>query len=363
MLNNQTNVELLLAKCVGQKVKIPDFFAICPWSVEVSAKDEKMEREVDRWRSRWIKTPKSLKRNRIVDPCLFARAAAPKASFDELVILSKWVAWTYYWDDAHDFGEFDGMTQEVIDHQKQTIELYRQCLFSKSPRSINPAAVSPDYLTVQSAHEFAAVVGEEALSSSLKKWTFKVLANSCRAVSRLQHEFDKRNVLDLETYWKLRMDSSAALPTLAIILFTDQIAFPDWFFDHDLVNKAAELADIIISIVNDIASARYELQCKHVDNLIPILVHHKGITPQKAIDEAAKIAHQAYLDFEALEPQLIQLGKSRGATYEMRRFIASCKSECTGIIHWHYHVKRYLPWKPGMDRGNVSLVLGEDLPK
>ncbi|KAI0898960.1 terpenoid synthase [Annulohypoxylon nitens] len=336
MAGNQSSVESLLKKCVGQKVNIPDFFALCPWDVEVAPWDEKLENEADRWRLRkyylWIKSPKSLARNRIVDPCLFARAAAPKAGFDELVIVSKWVAWIYYWDDAHDFGEFDGMTQEVIDHQKQTIELLQQCLFNESPNSIDPASIAPSFLTAQSAHDFASVIGEKSVS-------------------------------DPETYRKIRMDSSAALPTLAVILFADQVAFPDWFFDHELVNKAAELADIIIWIVNDIASARYELQCKHVDNLIPILVHHKGITPQEAIDEATNIARQAYLDFEALEPQLVQLGASRGAAYEMQRFITSCKYECTGIIHWHYHVRRYLPWKPGMDRGSISLVLGEDLPK
>ncbi|KAI1446585.1 isoprenoid synthase domain-containing protein [Annulohypoxylon stygium] len=362
MSANQTNFESLLGRCNGQKVNIPDLFSVCPWDVEVTPWNEKLEIEVDSWRSRWIKSPKSLKRNQIIDPCLFARAAAPKAAFDDLVILSKWVAWTYYWDDAHDFGEFDGMTQEVIDHQKQTIELFRQCLFNESPGSIKPTMISPDYFTVQSAYEFAATVGERSLSVSLKKWTLKVLANSCKAVSRLQHEFDKRTILDLETYWKLRMDSSAALPTLAIILFADQVAFPDWFFDHKLVLRAAELADTIISIVNDIASARYELQCKHVDNIIPILVHHRGITPQEAIDEAADIARQASLDFEALEPQLIQLGDSHGAAYEMQRFIKSCKYECTGIIHWHYHVRRYLPWKPGMDRGSLRIHIETSLP-
>lgn len=47
-------------------------------------------------RVRWINDPTSLKRNRIVDPCLFARAAAPKAAFHELVIVSKWVAWVSF---------------------------------------------------------------------------------------------------------------------------------------------------------------------------------------------------------------------------------------------------------------------------
>ncbi|KAI1375177.1 terpenoid synthase [Hypoxylon crocopeplum] len=360
---DETKVELLLEKCVGQKVKVPDLFALCPWDAEVYPWDEKLEREVELWRSRCINDSTSLKRNRIVNPCLFARAAAPKAAFDELVIVSKWVAWIYYWDDAHDFGEFDGKAEEVITHREQTIELFRQGLFNKSPSLIDPTTIAPDHFTAQSVHEWGAVVGEKSVSPSLKDWTFKVFADSCTAISRLQHEFDKGSVLDLEEYWKIRMGSSAALPTLAVILFADQVAFPDWFFDHELVVKAAELADTIIWITNDMVSARYELQCKHVDNLIPLLVHHKGITPQEAMDEAGRLTHQAYLDFEALEPQLMQLGESRGVAYEMRRFIASCRFECTGIFHWTYHIRRYLPWEPGMDRGSVSVVLGEDLPK
>lgn len=157
------------------------------------------------------------------------------------------------------------------------------------------------------------------------------------------------------------MDSSAVFPTLAMVLFADQVAFPLWFFDHTLVQKAAELSNIIVWVTNDIVSARQELQCKHVDNLIPLLVHHQGITLQEAVNKASRIAHQAYLDFEALEPQLMKLGEDRNAVYEMRRFIASCRFVCTGIFNWTYHIKRYVHWEPGMDRASVSAVLGEDL--
>ncbi|KAI1410690.1 terpenoid synthase [Hypoxylon sp. FL1857] len=329
--NNQADVEFLLAKCVGRKVKIPDLLALCPWDVEIAPWDESMEREIELWRSRWIKDPTSLKRNRIVDPCLFARSVAPKATSDGQLIVAKWAAWTFYWDDAHDFGEFDDRPEEVIAHRDQTIKLFYRSLYDEHPNSINPAEISPSYLTAQSVHEWGAVVGE---SSSLKDWLFEVFSDTCRAISCVQHEFEKKTVLDLEAYRKIRMKSSGSLPTLACILYADQVAFPDWFFNHELVKKAADLIDIIIWVVNDIAS-----QCKHIDNYVPLLVYHKGLTPQEAIDEAASVAHQSYLDFEALEPQLIQLGESRG-----------------------YQVERYVPWKPGMDRDDLYVVLGEDLP-
>ncbi|KAI1802560.1 terpenoid synthase [Daldinia bambusicola] len=327
----KTDFDLLLEKCIGQRVDIPDLFVLCPWDLEISSPDEKLTME-----SRWINEPTSLKRNRIVNSCLFARGIAPRAALDELITVAKYQAWLFYWDDAYDFGDFDNKYEEIVSHQKQTTELLRQSLFHKNPGSVNPADISPNHLTVQSIHEWGAVVGEQSVSSSLKNWFFKVLVDFCTATFYLQSAFDKRHILDLETYRKIRMDSSAVLPTLAMVLFADQVAFPSWFFDHALVEKAAELVDIIVWV---------------------------GITLQEAIREAGRITHQAYLDFEELEPQLMRLGESQGVAYEMRRFIASCRSVCTGIFHWTYHIKRYVLWEPGMNRDNISTVLGEDLLK
>lgn len=75
-------------------------------------------------------------------------------------------------------------------------------------------------------------------------------------------------------------------------------------------------------------------QCKHIDNLIPLLVYHKGITPQEAVDESARMFHQMYLDFQDLLPQLLQLGEDRGAVDEMQSYIKDCKTTCSGILHW-----------------------------
>ncbi|KAI1471054.1 uncharacterized protein F4812DRAFT_455166 [Daldinia caldariorum] len=247
--DTKTDFDLLLEKCIGQRVEIPDLFALCPWDLEISPPDEKLTKEVELWRSRWIDEPTSLKRNRIVNSCLFARAIAPKGALGELITVAKFQAWLFYWDDAYDFGDLDNNYEEIVSHQKQTIELLRQSLFHKNPGSINPADISPNHLTVQSLHEWGAVVGEKSVSSSLKNWFFKVLVDFCRATFDLQSAFDKKDILDLETYRKIRLDSSAVLPTLAMALFADQVAFPSWFFDHELVEKAAELVDIIVWVV------------------------------------------------------------------------------------------------------------------
>lgn len=49
---NETEIQLLLAKCIGREVKIPNLFLLYPWEVKVSPPDEKLEMEVELWRSR-----------------------------------------------------------------------------------------------------------------------------------------------------------------------------------------------------------------------------------------------------------------------------------------------------------------------
>ncbi len=50
--NQQPEAELLLEKVLGQEVKIPNLFALCPFEVKVAPRSEKLEKEVELWRSR-----------------------------------------------------------------------------------------------------------------------------------------------------------------------------------------------------------------------------------------------------------------------------------------------------------------------
>lgn len=68
--------------------------------------------------------------------------------------------------------------------------------------------------------------------------------------------------------------------------------------------------------------------------MVPLLVHHKGLSVQEAVDETAMIVSRAYLKFLELEPQMLQLGVHHDMLHEVQCFLASCKSCCIGIFHW-----------------------------
>lgn len=48
-------VNLLLAKCVGKKIKIPYMFDLCPaWSLELNTYDDEVEVQVEKWRQMFV---------------------------------------------------------------------------------------------------------------------------------------------------------------------------------------------------------------------------------------------------------------------------------------------------------------------
>lgn len=63
-------------------------------------------------------------------------------------------------------------------------------------------------------------------------------------------------------------------------------------------------------------------------------MYHKGLNPQEAIDEVARIVRETYDAFQALEPQLVELGQAHGLQDTMEFFIRSCKAYCVGQFQW-----------------------------
>lgn len=77
-----------------------------------------------------------------------------------------------------------------------------------------------------------------------------------------------------------------------------------------------------------------QVEYKRVDNLIPLLVHHKGLSVQQAVDETALIINRTYLRFLELELRILQIGATHDIGHQVQCFLESCRSCCIGIFHW-----------------------------
>ena len=75
-------------------------------------------------------------------------------------------------------------------------------------------------------------------------------------------------------------------------------------------------------------------KCGHVDNIIPLIMYHKGFDAQEAVDEAVQMIQKAYANFRSLENHLIELGRERDIESEIETFLQGCKDCCIGLVQW-----------------------------
>ncbi|KAJ3498321.1 hypothetical protein NLG97_g1216 [Lecanicillium saksenae] len=333
-----SSVDLLLERCIGQKVKIPHMFDLCPaWPLQLNVLDEEVEVHVEAWRKdlvRWLKDPRDYKRVRDTNSTLFARGGVPHADLPFVVTAAEFAAWIYFWDDALDLGDFDQKPHEAEVLRRETIEAFRLGIFEADDLATGLYKVAPTYKHAQSLYQIGADLCTTGKSVSLNRFIFTSMDEYLKAAILLQTTFDHGRILEIDDYLNIRLSSSGVIPVIGISIHAHQVAYPDWFFDNLLVKKMLELSNIIIWASNDILSARDELKFKRVDNMIPLLMYHKGLDAQEAVDETAMIVTRAYLQFLELEPQILEIGAEFGISHEVQCFIASCKSCCIGIFHW-----------------------------
>lgn len=70
--------------------------------------------------------------------------------------------------------------------------------------------------------------------------------------------------------------------------------------------------------------------------MVPLLVHHNGLTVQEAVDKVATIIHDTYQAFQALEPRIIELGQTYDIEPQVQAYLESCRDMCIGFFHWSY---------------------------
>ncbi|KAK5988414.1 Sesquiterpene synthase Agr1-like protein [Cladobotryum mycophilum] len=337
-------VDELLAKCAGTPITIPFLFDLRPkWQLYSNPHfGQRVEDVMEEWRRKWVTNPAHYTRNKQVGTGYFTSVAYPEAPERELQTLGKLITWIFAWDDLVDFGEFDNKHEARQAFLHETIEFIRKG-FSDEP-IIDAASVPTSHIMSGSIYEICVAFNREI--------------NSGKCVIRLQNGTDEGEILDLDTYLAIRMDSSCVYPTVAVIGYACQIEFPDLFFDNVLVKEYMRQVNIMISIDNDVASAHVEIKCTHVDNMIPILMH-QGVGAQEAADHAAQVIYQSYLAIQKLEPQLLELAAKHSIQHDVQTFLSAVQKYCVGLVSWTYTTERYFKYDPSWGSVGMAVVLGQ----
>ncbi|KAF5861661.1 hypothetical protein ETB97_012748 [Aspergillus alliaceus] len=289
----------LLSKCTGQQVTIPSLFSLSPaWKPRLNQDyNICVQAHLDVWLHKYITGESSLRRSHQIDAPFFVRTLYPEAGLKELYTLAKFYCWLFAWDDVVDYHEFKDQSQTREIYRSETITCIQKSLCSK--HSYNPVVLAPTYKMARGFYEIGREICEGVKNETVRHLIANSLCDYVNTVINVQASLDSGEVPSLDIYLDTRTMTSA-------ISYAYHLDLPDWLLYDDLVRKLMKHANLFVSIGNDIISLRNEMTNGHVDNIVPLLMHHEGIEPQQAVARAVQMVTKSYMTLQDLESQINQ---------------------------------------------------------
>ncbi|KAI8946133.1 terpenoid synthase [Xylaria longipes] len=285
----------------------------------------------------------------------------PRATLERLEICTFWFLWLFTWDD-----EIDRSTSNLFlslpDANKFRDESYhflRYCLgvpteetvkwmFDKDP---------PTRLLIRSFD----VMAEKVRQAYNRDQVMVFVDAMGHYMGCQQHEQHCKLMGKLpipEQYWDTRLGTSAVLVTLALNEYADEQTIPRWIMDHEHMSAIWHESNLNISMVNNVLSLRKEIQHGDIYSIVPVLMHHRGLTVQAAIADTYVESQKCLDRFEAAAKALLAVVKEKepGQWDEVDKYITGCRYELTGHCIWSVVSGRYgLASMPRDKHGGITV--------
>ncbi|KAF9237773.1 isoprenoid synthase domain-containing protein [Melanogaster broomeanus] len=147
------------------------------------------------------------------------------------------------------------------------------------------------------------------------------------------------HIPDLKSYTALRRDASGCKPCFALIEYAARIDLPDEVVSHPVILGLEEAANDFVSWSNDIFSYNVEQSRREPHNLIAVLMHHRGIGLQGAVDHAGALCKGAIQRFEENRAILPSWGEE--VDQQVAIYIEGLQDWMVGSLHWSFESERY----------------------
>ncbi|KAI0448289.1 terpenoid synthase [Xylaria acuta] len=285
----------------------------------------------------------------------------PRATLERLETCTFWFLWLFTWDD-----EIDRSTSNLFlslpDANKFRDESYhflRYCLgvpteetkkwmFEKNP---------PTRLLIRSLDVMAENVRQEYNRDQVMAFV-DAMGHYMACQQHEQHCKLMGKLPIPEQYWETRLGTSAVLAMLALNEYADGQSIPRWIMDHEHMSAIWHESNLNVSMLNDVLSLRKEIQHGDIYSIVPVLMHHRGLTVQAAIADTY-IETQKSLDrFEAAAKSLLEVVKEKEPEQwdEVDKYITGCRYELTGHCIWSVVSGRYgLGNMPRDEHGGITV--------
>jgi len=303
----------------------------CPFPLEINPHAARANQHMLEWAARFglIASPHAVNSGvlRMNYGWLGARVH-PNASLEALQIATEWQCWLFCGDDKNDESP-DGRDPVEM---KRVHERFLSVLAGASPTAHDSAA----------AHALADLRDRIRLRASP--------AGFARFTRRIRDYFaairwEAGNraggvVPDLDTYCRMRLDTSAVYTCFELIEVTEEIVLPATVHDHPHTRQMGRLANNVTSWCNDIVSANKEREQGDVHNLVIVLQHHHRMSLADTVAAAIRMHNAAVAAYLELEARLPSFGGPVDAA--LQRYVRGLRSWMRGNMDWGLTARRYV---------------------
>ncbi|KAL9583495.1 MAG: hypothetical protein Q9212_002666 [Teloschistes hypoglaucus] len=338
----------------GRKLFIPNMEALSPpWAMEINSHAESIRGDIDAWQSSQYKDAKIRKKLAVLNAVTFIAVGYPRTGREALFNITKFFIWFFPWDDALDDTADNCQPADVIRYRDDSIRLTKESLISDlerpSQRHIDPRIEG----LWDIARNFRARMTPQSAQRLAK--------NLCQFISTTANDHIVKSggkPRTVEAYLKCREVNIGVYPIMELTFYADKVELPRKWRPENNATMAGiwkETAWAIL-IVNDLLSLPKELQQGQYDSLVPLLMYHRGLTLQAAVDQAVQMLHEVYDRLQKFEVYLSRQLTSEHAE-EVKACVQTYKNLAICNLNWSYGCRRYLDQSNVQNDGSLAFEI------
>ncbi|GJC99659.1 terpene synthase family protein [Colletotrichum higginsianum] len=303
--------QAMITALKGTAIRVPNLYGILKgWPVKANINYKRLIPVIESTFDRLVKPSQLREKYRKANYARFVSLYYPHPKWDQVRILALYIIWLFCWDDAIDQQGTGDLSNDILHakaHRDNTIRVLEHFLGLAPPKT----KLSVE---LQNANPELKMIGDKLQMGYSLEQRQTFMTQMRRYIDNCHEEQKMRlqgTLPDIESYSELR-HGTAAVWTLG---YPAHGADPN----HMVRDKQGHLDP--------------KEGSESIVNAIPILMKHKGISPQQAVDDLlAELATSVTVFEEAAG--ILEQSAGKGGQELMKTYCDACRCMVTGSIQF-----------------------------
>lgn len=301
----------------------------CPLPTAVHPRVDEVAGRSAEWLARFELCPGERQRRRLLatNSAEFYGRITPAAIDERLQIAVDWVYWAFAFDDLWSSrSDAQGRSGAITTLAARLLRILE---------TLDDRLCAGDRYLI-ALHDLAVRYASCASPAQLRRW---VEAHRMWLFGHIQRDELQAGgaIAGLDAYLTMRLHDCGGPPVTAMIDVANGVEVPDHELDAPTIRALTEVTWLIAAIDNERVSRAKEMQGEDgVQNLVDVLMHGRGCSPEQALVEVVAIRDRLMNLFVRLHAQALP-----AAGPALRRYLTDLAYVVPGNVAWSLKTARY----------------------